>query len=372
MQNMNYLETFILERGLREKTAKNYRTIIKRYEEYCNKTMNELIEEADLEEEQGIRWKRRTIKTRLIGFRTELLQQISTKSVNAYVNGVKAVYKHFEIEIQDLPRTTGGFDYTPAKFEDFLTNEDLKKCYARADRITRAMLLLMATSGITRYDICYTITVGDFINGCKEYLTTDNLNDQLTELSKQNVVPTIYLKRHKTDKYFYTFCTPECVDEIIRYLQIRIRKMEKKGETLSYDDRLFKINDLTLGYKLIDLNDTLNLGKVGAFRKLRPHTLRKYHASKLLNTRLFTEEEVDALQGRSKDKIHTAYFKNDPAVLKKQYIKCLGELCIVNDAQLQLMAVEKEKEHLESKLDDQDVIIREIREAQKEMQKLME
>lgn len=369
---MNYLNKFIEERGLREKSARNYRSIIKRYEEYCGMDMDSLIEEADREEEAGIRWKKRTIKTRLIGFRNKLSEQISTTSVNSYVNGVKAVYRHFEIEIQHLPRTSGGFDYVPAKFEDFLTNDDIKKCYIRADRITRAMLLLMATSGITRYDICYTITVGDFINGCKEYITSDNLKDQLIEISKKDIVPTLYLKRHKTDKYFYTFCTPECTNEIVRYLQIRMRKMEQKGETLGYDDRLFKINDLTLGYKLIDLNDTLGLGTVGAFRKLRPHALRKYHASKLLNTRVFTEEEVDALQGRSKDKIHTAYFKNDPDVLKKQYIKCLGDLCIVNDTELKLMAVEKEKEVLESKIDDQDILIREILDTQKEMQKLME
>jgi integrase len=369
---MNYLEQFITERGLRPKTAKNYRTIIKRYEKYCKCSIDELIEEAEKEEESGIRWKKRTLKTRLLGFRAELQSQISNNSINSYMNGVKAVYKHFEIEIQPLPRSTGGFDYVPAKFDDFLTNEDLKKVYARADRITRAMLLLMATSGITRYDICYTITVGDFIDGCKEYITSETLKEQLHEIGLKNIVPTLYLKRHKTDKYFYTFCTPECVEEIVRYLQVRMRKLEKKGETLNYNDRLFKINDLTLGYKLIELNDTLGFGKVGAYRKLRPHSLRKYHASKLLNTRLFTEEEVDALQGRSKDKIHSAYFKNDPQVLKKQYIKCIKELCIVNDTQLKLEEIVKEKQNLENKIDDQDVLIREILDTQKEMQKLME
>lgn len=367
-----YLEQFIIERGLRQKSAKNYRSIIRRYEKYCQCSMNELIKEAEQEEEEGIRWKNRTLKTRLLGFRHELTEHISNNSLRAYMNGVKAVYRHFEIEIQPLPRSTGGFDYVPAKFEDFLTNEDLKKVYARADRITRAMVLLMATSGITRYDICYTITVKDFIDGCKEYLTTDNLKEQLTEIASKDIVPTLYLKRHKTNKYYYTFCTPECTNEIVRYLQVRMRKMEQKGRTLSYEDKLFKCNDLTLGYKLSEINDTLKFGKVGAFRKLRPHSLRKYHASKLLNTRLFTEEEVDALQGRSKDKIHSAYFTNDPNVLKKQYIKCLTELCIANDTQLKLAEIVKEKENLENKLDDQDVLIREILDTQKEMQKLME
>lgn len=41
----------------------------------------------------------------------------------------------------------------------------------------------------------------DFIKGTKDYYKKSNLNDILDELLKRdNVVPTLYLRRKKTDK----------------------------------------------------------------------------------------------------------------------------------------------------------------------------
>lgn len=362
---MDYLEQFINDRGLRKRTARNYRSIIHKYEEYCGMNINDLIEEADFEEEQGIRWKKRTLKNRLVGFRNTMSQEVSKNTLISYINGVKAVYRHFEIEILQLPPTgLNQWDYAPARFEDFLTNADLKKVYDYSDRITRAMVLFMATSGVTRYDACYNITVNDFLEACKEYTTKEDLHEQLQELYKQQVIPTFYLQRQKTGKYFYTFCTPEATREIIRYLMSR--------RNLKITDRLFKIHDLTFGKRLIKLNDRLKLGKVGAFRKLRPHALRKYHATTLLNSKNFTIDEVDALQGRSKDSIHTAYFRNDPKILKEQYTKCIELLTIADTLQYEYDKLVQEKESLENKIDDQDILIREILDTQKEMQRLME
>lgn len=380
---MNILETFITDRMLSYTTAKNYKTAVNKYETFCGLSLEELIEEADKEEEQGIRWKRRTLKTRLIGFRNLCADTVSKNSVVTYFNCIKAIYRHFEIEIGTIPPLgKQGFSYPQMKYEDLITKKELKKAYDVADEVTKATLLFMATTGVTRYDTCNSVTIQDFIDACADYITTDNLEDQLHELALQdNVVPTFYLRRQKTKKWFYTYCTPECTSTIVRYLIHRVMYIKRNHKynperfpqtQLEYTDKLFKLNEQTLGKKFAELNDQLGFGYCGAYRKLRPHMLRKYHASTLLNSKHFTEEEVDAVQGRSKDKLHEAYFKNDPAILRKQYIQCLKELVIVQEAQMKLFLVEQEKMNLEEKIDDQDVLIHEILDVQKEMQRLME
>jgi len=367
---MNLLKEFVEDRQLAKRSANNYKLFVKQYEQYTGLSLEKLIEEADLEEEERIRWKHRTVKKRLIGFRNELIaKEMSETSVKAYVNGIRAIYRHFEIEMPPLPPLgKQAFQYEDMKFEDFLTKEEIQKAYNLADVRTQALMLLMATSGITRYDVCYTITVGDFITACKEYITTDSLIEQLNEIAEQdNVVPTFYLKRHKTKKWFYTFTTPECTKKIVHYLKHRLNR----GHELTYESLLCDCSDLTLGLKIIQLNDTLKLGTSRAFRRLRPHMLRKFHASTLLNSKKFTEEEIDAMQGRSKDKIHNAYFRNDPSVLREQYIECIQDLTM-DTRDFEYKELEKENKVMVEKMEDHDILIRELMETQKEMQRLME
>ena len=378
---MEIVEQFISDRMLSDKTARNYKTIIQQYEEYCGLSMGELIAEADREEEAGVRWKRSQLKHRLIGFRNHCADNISHNSVTTYFNAVKAVYRHFEIEIGDIPKLgKQTFKYQEQSYKDLLTKKELKQAYSHADGVIKPAILFMLSTGITRYDICYSVTVQDFIDACQEYLTTDTLEEQLNELAIQDVVPSFYLQRNKTKKWFYTFCTPEATREVVTYLRHRNQRIKKNHnswrmrfpkEKLEYSDPLFKMTDQTLANKLIAINDELNLGKSGAYRKLRPHMLRKFHASTLLNTKKFTVDEVDYLQGRSKDKIHTAYFKHDPKVLKEQYIDCIEALTIVDSEYYDLYHLRKEKENLETKIDDQEILIQEILEVQKEMQELM-
>ena len=63
----------------------------------------ELIEEADNEEEQSIRWKNRKIKQRLITYRNHLYENYVKSTADLKFALVKTFYKHHEIEIHDLP-----------------------------------------------------------------------------------------------------------------------------------------------------------------------------------------------------------------------------------------------------------------------------
>ena len=56
--------------------------------------------------------------------------------------------------------------------------------------------------------------------------------------------------------------------------------------------------------------------------------IRKFHASSLYNDGM-SIDDVDSLQGRSKDSTHRAYFMEDPLLLKNKYVEHMD--CLLLD-----------------------------------------
>ena len=142
----NILETFFVERNLSKATIKQYRTAWKQYCQ-CNGGMSieELINEADDEEEQGIRMKKRTLKTRLTNFRTCLIQQGNSKnSIVNKMNQVKAVYRHFEIELPQLPYLSdkGLKKETPITYDDLPTKTIIREALDFGSQLVRSFILI--------------------------------------------------------------------------------------------------------------------------------------------------------------------------------------------------------------------------------------
>ena len=135
---------------------------------------------------------------------------------------------------------------------------------------------------------------------------------------------------------------------------------------LKNEDALFKLNTDYFNKLFVEINDKLKLGKKGTYNRFRSHMLRKFHASQLYNDGL-SLEEVDALQGRTKNRTHQSYFMEDPKNLKEKYIehlKCLTINLDVNNldikspeyVKLENEVVEKDKKirNYESVLSDLD------------------
>ena len=62
-------------KNLTQNTINNYQSAINKYTTHCGKSMVQLLEEAEQEEEDGIRWKRRKIRKHLIGYRASLIDE---------------------------------------------------------------------------------------------------------------------------------------------------------------------------------------------------------------------------------------------------------------------------------------------------------
>ena len=210
----------------------------------------------------------------------------------------------------------------PLKFKDLPDKELIKKALKIANPLMRAIILFMSSSGCARAETL-SLTVQDYIDATKEYHNSNDISQAVKIMHDKDIVPTFYLKRIKTNKYYYTFCSPEANQEIINYLLLR----EDLDNDRLDEIQLFKCNTAYFERHFAKINNTLDLGKIGAHNKFKSHILRKFHATNLYNDKM-SLEEIDALQGRSKEATHSSYFTEDPNKLREKYISHLDCLTI--------------------------------------------
>ena len=368
MNDFDLLEQFQKERRLKPKTLETYKNTVKNYTTFMNKSMVELIEEAELEEEQGIRWIKRKLRQRLIDYRVYLLDTMKLATVKTYFNRLKTVYRHFGIEIHDLPAvSTKDADISKQiTYDELITKEEIREAIKVTKPVYRAIILFMLSSGCARAETL-NLTIQDFIDSLQAYTKQQDIRAILDELNNRNdIVPTWKLRRIKTNKYYYTFCSPEAVQYIFSYLRSSDREL-KSGEPL------FKLYDTHLVRVFEKINQQLNFGKAGTYNRFRSHNLRKFHASNLSRGEYpLSPDEIDSLQGRSKDTVRSSYFFDDPEFLKSKYVQNLEQVTInqevekINVDDPEVVKIKKEKELLENKLDNlQDSMNEQINDAVK-------
>ena len=344
MDNKTFLEVFAMERNITESSLKTYQSAVKQYSNYTGKTMWELINEAEKEEEDGVRWKNRTLKHRLLSFRTYLYSNYLKTTAQIYFRLIQTLYRHHDIEISSLPPVSkkNVNENTPIVYSDLPDEKLIEKILLSTNTLGRALIFFMLSSGCARTETA-NITIGDYVEATKEYHESDNIYDALDIMADMtDIIPTFHILRQKTKKYYYAFCSPEATNSINLYL------LNYNGE-LKNEDKLFHSKPKYISDFFISINNRFNLGKRGTYNRFRPHMLRKFHASRLHNDGM-SMDIVDALQGRSKNSIHKAYFLESTEKLKQSYINHMSALLIEwNAKNLNFKSkeyVELEKENL--------------------------
>lgn len=307
---------FCRERNLKESTSNGYESALKHYMKYHKKDLDSLMGEALLDEENKVPLKDRKVKKRLLNYRSYLLKSnCSPNTVKTYFTKVKTFYLHFDIEIPHLPDAQYDRLYE-TNYLDLPTHEHIRQVLEFVSLDLKAIILFMSSSGTAKAETL-SLTVEDFIKATMEYHNNGSLNAMLEVLShKRNVVPTFYLRRIKTDKFYYTFCSPEATTYIVKYLQSR--------KDLKLSDKLFDFTPSKLLNKFQQINDKMGWGFKGKYRFFRSHTLRKFHASNIG----LSAEYIDSLQGRSKNMIHETYIKTNPVKLKQIYKSAMKNVMI--------------------------------------------
>lgn len=190
---------FSKTRKLQKSTYLSYKTYIKQYTEFNQKTMIELLQEAEDEEEQGIRWKHRTLRKRLIEFRAYLYDNYAYSTAKSRFSKLLAFYKHFEIEIHQLPKiSTINADKTHMGFKDLPDKDIIKKALKVANPVMRAIILFMSSSGSARAET-RNLTIQDFIDATNNkyisYHQSDNIYEVINQLkNRDDIIPVSFEK----------------------------------------------------------------------------------------------------------------------------------------------------------------------------------
>ena len=176
MDNETILKDFTTTRNLSKGSTYVYRDTIRVYTEYQNKTLYELLKEAEMEEEKGIRWKNRKLKKRLLNFRKYLQEKYYQNTVKTHFSQILTIYKHYEIEIHDLPQTSTKNlkEPTPISFKDLPDKEIIKKALKISNPLMRAIILFEVSSGCAKRETL-NITIQDFIDATSEYHNSNNI-----------------------------------------------------------------------------------------------------------------------------------------------------------------------------------------------------
>lgn len=286
----------------------------------------ELLAEAIAEQENHIPQNRLSIYDRILSFRDYLVKNNIGNTVTNSVSKIKTFYCYNRVEVPTIPPLNSN---SIAKndiicFDDLPTKDDLKLALKFADDDLKLWILVIISSGATRAE-AKSMTNRMLFEGTKSYHKKDNFQDALKYLSRRkNIVCTCNLIRRKTDKPYYTFLNPECVQ--------KLAKIKLKQEDFDLDKPLLNYEVNHVNRKFKKLNDYLGFGEVGGYARLRPHMLRKFHATYLtqgsMGDDLLGMNLVDILHGRGKNKTRESYYMDNPEYLKRKYIMAMSNISL--------------------------------------------
>ena len=325
-QNNKILTRYNIERDLAKKTIDHYEVTLNQYSEYQDKTLEDLLEEAYLEEDNHIPMRHRKIRERLENYRIHLIERgLLPSSINEHFSRIRTFYKH---NLVDLPPYKKMTVEHKESINDLPTKKDIKNFLSATSNLRlRAIVLFMYSSGSSTNETVH-ISIQDFIDATSDYHNEVRIENVIYALkNRDDIVPTFNMYRHKTHTPYFTFCTPEATSAIILYLESRL--LEEGG--ISHDSMLFNLQGASIKMAFKRITNKLGMPKYeNGFSKFRPHALRKAFASELYNADL-DSMTIDFLSGRTIPLTQQAYFKADPIKLKKKYMLFMNNLTVFDE-----------------------------------------
>lgn len=347
MNTKSLLQTYFLERNSSKNTQRIYRQVVKIFEEHTGKTLPEILEIAEAEE-QKVKWTKSTLYYFLISFRKYLYDNLQPSTAQMKFTVIKTIIKYFDITVLPLKSfSTKKYHKVELTPEDIITQDELQTCVNIKNPLVKAIATFMSSSGCSLIDTL-NLTIYDYIFSTQEYhnlpCDDDHINEILQLLTnRKDVVPVFEkLRRQKTGVQYNTFCSPEAVIATNNYLLYREKKEKESIERynnkhldnpkfypgLQLTDQLFKGNHGSIERMFRQVNDAVGLGKAGNYVKFAPHMMRRYHTTQLYAAG-WSEYEINLLQGRkSQEVIHRSYLRVKVDALKEKYIKALPFLVV--------------------------------------------
>lgn len=315
-------------------TQKSYEIAIRKYERFHNLTIEELVCEALDEQTNQVAPHLLKIIDRLEDFQEELIQQgLVHGTIREYMGKIKSIYHKNRIIIPYIeplnPKRTKRREYI--EYKDVLTKDELKQALHHMRLPAQARALTMIQGGLSNEE-CEHLTLSSFIDDTKCYHKKEDPVESLKWLADENhpIIWITKLIRVKTHKPYYCVIGAEAVNKIA---EAKLYEMTLP----SYDnsDKLLGMNKNSFGRLCRRINNKLGYGKVADESKLKPHNLRRFHATYIRGSVLTYEEnsritnmEIDELQGRGKTATQDTYIKSNPLEQKLIYAKVMNNLSL--------------------------------------------
>ena len=324
-EDIQLINSFHEIMGHSANSVKSYRTAFNMYRVFHNMSLTRLLGEAICEQEKHIPENRLGLYDRLMDFRQYLICKYIGNTITSTLSKIKTFYKYNRITLPSTPPVnTKCITKNPCiSYDDLLTKSEIRKALMIADDDVSMWIRVMISSG-SSLDESVSLTNRILYDGTLQYHKKDNMEDALRVLAERDdVVCTCKLTRKKTDKPYYTFLNPETVQFIA---QAKLKDCD-----FNLDNPLLKHSPDYVGRKFRFINDYLQLGYAGGYRRFRPHMLRKFNATHLnqgSHKEFLGMDIVDNLHGRGKGATREAYFKDNPEVLKLSYIRCMNNISL--------------------------------------------
>ena len=319
------LQEIQLYRQWKPRTYSAYEGTLLKYCKSQQKTLPELLREAEADEETTPKTSKRRIRKRLLEYILQLQQEQKTQNtIKIHISRISDIYRFHDIEIPSLPRIKND---TTTNYEDLPTHEELRRAIKASNVKTRALITALVSSGLRRGDLCK-LTVGDYVDACKDFVgEARSIHEYSKKILNHNdlIIPMFHITSEKTGVKHYTFMSDEATRYIAEYL------MESFGTTpLSLDDRLFGLQGEGVTIRLRRLNKKLGLGNGGRYARLHPHGLRKFFATQLTNNGC-DFLSVEFMMGHKLDQVRDAYYKADPERLRLKYRQYMEHLTFLEE-----------------------------------------
>lgn len=326
IRNDHTVQEFLDERNIKKRTIELYISSLTKYANYNQMPISELLEEAEDEQDTGIKRKKRKIRKRMHGFVKHLLEEKkAANTINKYLTDVRTFYNNAEV---DLPRMNISYqdEEELITIKDIPTKDDIRKALKYANIEYKAIILLMMSSGMGSAEI-RDLKIRTYLDA-QNIEATDFNNNILTLIhEKEKNIPIWSIRRIKTGMPYVTYSSPESNRAINEYLEDRLIKRDIELDDYLFETEGNKISKDTFSKYFARINDTAGLGKYKKQRFFRSHHLRKYFASTLHNNGM---DYLDAewLIGHSVKNTTDIYIKPDIYRLKKEYMDILPVLCL--------------------------------------------
>lgn len=365
------VKEFFLAKNIRDSTKYHYIVRLRYYCNFIGKTPSQMIEEAEYEEEERLRMRKRKIRKYFLSWLDELkTKEYSRNTISSFFTSVKTFYRFFEIE---LPQITIEIKKDNNKsFEKIPTKEDIKKALNHVNIKYKAIILLMCSSGMGSAEI-RNLTYGNFIESIKEYYKPIKNEQfdiaQITEVlqGRRNVIPTWKINRFKTGMPYITFSTPESLEALLVYMDSRHRNQP----FTSVNDWIFlsdgkQMNGQVLTTYFRRLNDKAGFEKLKHSVFFHTHALRKFFGT-TLHKKGIQRLNYDFMMGHKIDQIAEAYIKPNVDSLKLEYMQCLEDLSIES---VKIRRIQSEEvKNIVNELNEKDNQIKQMKAEQKERDK---